>query len=83
MIAGEKDANDTKALLQEVRRHYLPDTVLLLADEDEGQKYLGEKLEAIRAMKKVDGKAAAYVCENFMCQAPVTIAGSLGKVLSR
>jgi len=83
VIAGEKDANDTKALLQEVRGHYLPDTVLLLADEDEGQKYLGEKLEAIRAMKKVDGKAAAYVCENFMCQAPVTIAGSLGKVLSR
>ena len=39
---------------------------------DEGQKYLGEKNEAIRAMSMVDGKPAAYVCENFTCKAPVT-----------
>jgi uncharacterized protein len=72
VIAGKKDAPETKALLREVNRHSLPKTVLLLADGAEGQKYLGEKNEAIRAMSPIDGKPAAYVCENFTCKAPVT-----------
>src|SRR5437763_1862789 len=72
VIAGKKDSPETKALLAEVRRHFLPKMILLLADTAEGQKYLGEKNEAIRAMSMVAGKAAAYVCENFACKAPVT-----------
>ena len=81
VIAGEKDKADTKKLLSEVRAHYLPSATLILADQGEGQKYLGEKLEAIRAMRKVDGKAAAYVCEDFTCKAPVTDANALRKLL--
>ena len=56
--------------------------VLILADGGEGQKYLGEKNEAIRAMSMVDGKPAAYVCENFTCKAPVTDPKALSKLLS-
>jgi len=83
VIAGKKDAPDTKALLKEVHRHFLPNTILLLADGGEGQNYLGEKNEAIRAMSMVEGKPAAYVCENFTCKAPVTGAKALGGLLSR
>src|SRR5206468_3250721 len=72
VIAGKKDAPETKALLKEVHRHFLPKTILLLADGSDGQKFLGEKNEAIRAMSTVEGKSAAYVCENFTCKAPVT-----------
>ena len=81
VVAGRKDAPDTKALLTEVRRHFLPNTILLLADGAEGQKYLGEKIEAIRAMSMVDGKPAAYVCENFTCKAPVTDSKQLAELL--
>ena len=52
-----------------------------LADGGEGQKYLGEKNEAIRAMSLVEGKPAAYVCENFSCKAPVTDLKQLGDLL--
>jgi uncharacterized protein YyaL (SSP411 family) len=83
VIAGKKDSSETKALLKEVHRHFLPTTILLLADGGEGQKYLGEKNEALRAMSPVDGKPAAYVCENFTCKAPVTGAKALGELLSR
>ena len=83
VIAGKKAAPDTKALLKEVHRHFLPNTILLLADGGEGQNYLGEKNEAIRAMSMVEGKPAAYVCENFTCKAPVNGAKALGGLLSR
>ena len=82
VIAGKKDAPETKTLLAEVHRHFLPKTILLLADGADGQKYLGEKLEAIRSMSKVDGKSAAYVCENFTCKAPVTDSNQLAALLA-
>jgi uncharacterized protein len=81
VIAGKRDSKETRALLQEVHRHFLPNKILLLADAAEGQRYLEEKLEALREMKPVEGKPAAYVCENFTCQAPVTDAAGLGKLL--
>jgi uncharacterized protein len=82
VIAGKPDAPGTKALLQEVRRHFLPNTILFLADGADGQKYLGERLEAIRAMAMVNGKPAAYVCENFTCKAPVTDVKALAGLLT-
>jgi uncharacterized protein YyaL (SSP411 family) len=81
VIAGKKDSPETKALLKEVHRHFLPNTIVLLADANEGQKYLGEKNEAIRAMSLVDGKPGAYVCENFTCKAPVTDLKQLSHLL--
>src|SRR5205823_9334605 len=83
VIAGNKDAPDTKTLLKEVHRHFLPKTTLLLADGGEGQKYLAERNEAIRAMSMVDGKPAAYMCENFTCKAPVTDSKALSQLLSK
>ena len=82
VIAGKPGAADTRALLAEVHGHFLPNTMVLLADGAEGQKFLGQKLEAIREMKPVGDKAAAYVCENFTCKAPVTDAKALGELLS-
>jgi uncharacterized protein len=82
VVAGKRDAPDTKALLVEVHRRFLPNKILLLIDGSDGKRYLGEKLEAIRAMSMVDGKPAAYVCENFTCKAPVTDAKQLAELLS-
>jgi uncharacterized protein YyaL (SSP411 family) len=82
VIAGGTGASDTRALLSEVHRHFLPNKILLRADGGEGQQYLGERLEAIRAMGMVKGKAAAYICENFTCEAPVTDPEALREMLS-
>src|SRR5207248_5787125 len=79
--SGVTSNEQTKALLKEVHRHFLPNKVLLLADGGDGQKYLGENNEAIRAMSAVDGKSAAYVCENFTCKAPVTDPKQLSELL--
>jgi uncharacterized protein YyaL (SSP411 family) len=82
VIAGDSDSSETKALLVEVHRHFLPNKVLLLADGREGQRYLGEENEAIRAMSMVGGKTAGYVCENFACKAPIADPNELRMVLT-
>jgi uncharacterized protein YyaL (SSP411 family) len=82
VIAGKIDAPGTQALLAEVQRHFLPNTIVLLADGSEDQRYLGEKVEAIRAMSPIDGKPGAYVCEDFTCKAPVTDPQALRELLS-
>ncbi|HXA08696.1 MAG TPA: thioredoxin domain-containing protein [Chthoniobacterales bacterium] len=83
IIAGQPGAPETRELIEEVYRHYLPDTIVLLADGGEGQKFLAGKLEEMKEMKPVGGKAAAYVCEDFTCKAPVTTREELRKLLSR
>ena len=72
VIAGQKDGNDVRELQAEVHRHFLPHKVLLFAGDGIA------KSEAVRAMVPVDGKAAAYVCQNFACQAPVTDSVGVG-----
>jgi uncharacterized protein YyaL (SSP411 family) len=81
VIAGDPRGVEGRALVEEVHRHFVPNKVLLLADGGEGQKYLEEKLEALRGMKPVKGKPAAYVCENFTCKTPVTDPQALAKLL--
>ena len=80
--SGATGNEGTKALLKEVHRHFLPNKVLMLADGGDGQKFFAERNEAIAAMSPVDGKPAAYVCENFTCKAPVTDPKALRELLS-
>jgi uncharacterized protein len=82
VIAGKIDNNETRALLAEVHRHFLPKKILILADGGDGQKFFSEKNEAVGAMTPIDSKPAAYVCENFTCKAPVTDPKALGNLLS-
>ncbi len=81
VIAGKREDEGTRALLREVHRHYSPGKILILADDGDGEKFLGERLEVLREMKEIEGKATAYVCENFTCKAPVNDAAALGKIL--
>ena len=82
VVAGKPDAPETKVLLAEVHRSFLPNNILLLADGAEGQKYLGEKNEAIQEMWIVDGKSAGYVYEDFTWKAPITDPAELRKLLA-
>ena len=81
VIAGKAGDERTKALLNEVHQHFLPNKILILADGGEGQKFFADKNEVIGTMSTIDGKPAAYVCENFTCKAPVTDPISLRELL--
>lgn len=82
VLAGDKTTPEFQALTAVVQRRLLPHAVILHADGGEAQAWLGEQNEAFTAMHPVNGQATAYVCQNYACQAPVTTADALAKLLA-
>jgi uncharacterized protein len=70
VIAGVPGAADTRALLRLVWERYIPNRVLLLADGAEGQKQLGRWLPLLANVTQKQGRATAYICENYVCNLP-------------
>jgi hypothetical protein len=68
-IVGDPAAADTRALLAEVRRHYLPNGVLTLAAP--GDATAPELIPLLADRGQIGGHATAYVCRNFVCKLPV------------
>ena len=83
VVAGERELFETAELLRVIRKRYLPNKFVLLADGREGQNWLAQHIEAIRLMGPVQGRAAAYVCQNFACELPVTKAEQLTGILQK
>lgn len=82
VLAGDSGTPEFQALAASVRKRFLPNAALLHADGGGGQEWLAQFNEAVAGMKPVGGQAAAYVCQNFTCQAPVTTVEALEKALS-
>jgi len=58
-----------------------PPHVLIAADQADGQTWLASRRPFLAEMRPIDGRAAAYVCENFTCQQPVTDPAALRRML--
>jgi uncharacterized protein len=78
---GDGGSDGAGALATAVATRYLPFAVSLRLTSDQ-QAALAATLPIVAGMKPVDGAAAAYVCRNFACRAPVTSADDLEKELS-
>ena len=81
VVAGQKGQPETEKLLSVIRRRYIPNKVVLLADGVEGQHWLTQHIEALRLIGPVQGKSAAYVCRNFTCDLPITEPEQLARLL--
>jgi uncharacterized protein YyaL (SSP411 family) len=81
ILAGRRSAPDTLDLVRELHRRFLPDKVALLVAEDESRAKLAANLPAIEGMHMVNGRATAYVCENYACQLPVSDVAQLAELL--
>jgi uncharacterized protein YyaL (SSP411 family) len=69
-IAGAPAAADTQALLAEVRRRYLPNSVVALAAP--GDAAAPARIPLLAGRGLIGGRAAVYLCQNFVCNLPVT-----------
>lgn len=84
VIAGDPQSADTRELLRIVHQTFLPNRVLFLAPVQPSKAIpppLQKRFSEIEGMRPVNGKAAAYLCENFTCKAPVTDPKELKELL--
>jgi len=84
VITGRPGAEDTKALIDAVRRNEPFRSVILFrpAGGEEARR-LAELAPYTKAQRPVGGRAAAYVCEDHRCRAPVTDPDALRALLGR
>jgi uncharacterized protein YyaL (SSP411 family) len=80
VVVGEPDGEDTEALKQVLRTGYLP-TAIVVTVLPQHREALARLLPWTGAMKEVNGRATAYVCRDFACQAPATSPAELEKQL--
>ena len=71
VIVGRRDAPDTKAMWTAANKTYRPFAVLTRVDPAE-QEVLAAHMPWIAQMKMLHGRATAYVCRGFACDAPST-----------
>ncbi len=81
VIASDGRTDEFSALLDEVRLRFLPNAVILAIDGAEAREGLSRYSTVFGEMTAPEGTAAAYVCENFACQLPVTEAVELAELL--
>ncbi len=72
VIVGDRRADDTMAMLAAAARAYRPFTVVVQVAPGDRQNAVASVLPFVGAMTMRDGRATAYVCQNFACQEPVT-----------
>ncbi|MCC6572248.1 MAG: thioredoxin domain-containing protein [Planctomycetes bacterium] len=77
VVAGKRA--ESKSLLDVLARKFLPRAVVAL--HEPGDAEIEKLIPAIKAQVEVGGEAAAYVCTNFACRAPVTEAAALERAL--
>jgi uncharacterized protein len=78
-IIGEREAPDTKMLLETVYSSYLPNKVVAGSSENDEEATQLVPLLANRPMR--GGRPTAYVCVNYACQSPTTDPAELARQL--
>jgi uncharacterized protein YyaL (SSP411 family) len=82
VIAGNPRSADFQALVSVLHERLGPKRLLLAADGETGQAWLSERSPWIGAMNPLHGRATAYVCEEYTCQAPISDPAQLRKLLT-
>jgi len=80
-IIGSRDSGDTQLMVGAVFKRYLPNKVVAQAvpGDDEAEKFI----KLLEGRNQIEGRATAYICRNFYCEAPVTEASQLKEQLNR
>ncbi len=71
VIAGNPDSDDTQEMIRALRDNFIPGMVVLLRPEGSAEE-LSNVAAFTETMGMRDGKATAYVCQNFACKQPTT-----------
>jgi len=81
VIVGNPEAEDTKVMLEAVRKTYSPNKVVLLRGTEKDAE-ITEIAEFTKGQTMMEGKATAFVCLNHVCNLPTTDVNKMLKLLA-
>jgi uncharacterized protein YyaL (SSP411 family) len=77
VIVGDPEGEETRALNDELARHYLPFAITVPVRSGAAQPSIGRLLPFTKTMALVGGRPSAYVCRDFACRPPVNAPDAL------
>jgi len=80
VLVGERDAWDTRRLLDAFHSRFVPNRVVLLVNA-ESRQALARYLPTVADMTMIGRQATAYVCEDYACKLPTTDVAAFGQLL--
>jgi uncharacterized protein len=83
VIAGDPEAEDTRALVRVAQTVYQPSLVLALRPTDVDAPPIVELASFTAEQGKIDGRAAAYLCTGRVCRTPLTDPEALRAALAK
>lgn len=81
VIAAEADQPDTKEMLRLIHRKFLPNTVIMFHQTGKAGEAIEKIIPFVKFQVAINGKATAYVCQNYVCKQPVNEISALEKLL--
>ncbi len=72
VISGQPGSPDTEAMLRALRQRFLPHKVVVFRPGDTKEPPIADVAPFTKTQKPLQGKATAYVCQNYICNKPTT-----------
>lgn len=72
VIVGDITNYETKRMLNEINKKYIPNKVVLLKSDETEYKDISEIATYTKEQKMINGEATVYVCRNYVCNLPTT-----------
>jgi uncharacterized protein YyaL (SSP411 family) len=82
VIAGAGAGADTQEMVRIVRGVFLPNAVTLLHEPAKRGAAIETVAPFVASQKEMEGKATAYICEDFVCKEPINNPEALKRVLA-
>ncbi len=72
LVESPEDSMGFQELIREVHSHVTPFTVMAGVPAEGLPEWMSQRNPLLATMKPVEGKSVAYLCRNFVCEAPTT-----------
>jgi len=82
VIAGDSQANDTREMLEAIRRRFIPNKIVILRPTEQKSPEIDHIAPFAEYRSSIDGKATAYVSLNYNCKLPTTHVSTMLELLN-
>jgi uncharacterized protein YyaL (SSP411 family) len=72
VVVGDRRNEDTNNMLNAVKRRFIPNKVVLFRPAHGEHSEIARYAEFTSGLSSIEGKATAYVCQNYACHLPTT-----------